>query len=99
MAKAAALDKDSLNEVVSKVHDRWLGSIDKEEPDIADEVLREMKDAINLIHATKGYPNVKVAKARNDGPDWLVKIVKGNKKMQDAIEQGSKEDRVAVADS
>ena len=85
MEKQASLDADSLNEVVSKVHDRWLGSIDKEEPNIADEFLREMKDAINLIHATEGYPNVKVAKARDSGPDWLVKIVKGNKAMQDAI--------------
>ena len=59
-----------------------------------------MKDAINLIHATEGYPNVKVAKARDDGPDWLVKIVKGNKQMQDAIDQGPPaENRVAVYDS
>ena len=100
MDKQAALDADSLNEVVGKVHDRWLGSIDKEEPNIADEFLRQMKDAINLIHATEGYPNVKVAKARDDGPDWLVKIVKGNKQMQDAIDQGpAPENRVAVYDS
>ena len=85
MDKQAALDADSLNEVVGKVHDRWLGSIDKEEPNIADEFLRQMKDAINLIHATEGYPNVKVAKARDDGPDWLVKIVTLNNQMQDAI--------------
>ena len=100
MEKVASLDADSLNEVVGKVHDRWLGSIDKEEPEIADEFLRQMKDAINLIHATEGYPNVKVAKARDEGPDWLVKIVKGNKQMQDAIDQGpGKENREAVADS
>ena len=86
LEKQASLDADSLNEVVGKVHDRWLGSIDKEEPGIVDEYLRQMKDAINLIHATEGYPNVKVAKARDDGPDWLVKIVKGNKQMQDAID-------------
>ena len=36
-----------MNEVVSKVHDRWLGSIDKEEPEIVDEFLRMMKDAIS----------------------------------------------------
>ena len=59
-----------------------------------------MKDAINLIHATEGYPNVKVAKARDNGPDWLTKLVNGNKKMQDAIDQGpGPENRVAVADS
>ena len=34
-----------------------------------------MKDAVYAIHATEGFPNVKIAGARDDGPDWLVKIV------------------------
>ena len=59
-----------------------------------------MKDAIYAIHATEGFPNVKVKGARDGGPDWLVKIVQGNKKMQDAIDQGpGPENRVAVYDS
>ena len=59
-----------------------------------------MKDAIYAIHATEGFPNVKVKGARDGGPDWLVKIVQGNTAMQKAIDQGpGPENRVAVADS
>ena len=95
----AGLNADEMNTVVDKVHDRWLGSIDKEEPEIADEFLRMMKDAISEIHATEGYPHGKVANARNSDDDWLVKIVKGNAKMQALIPKIDKEDRVAIADS
>ena len=40
-----------------------------------------MKDAVNEIHATEGYPNVKVAKSRDAGDDWLTKIVDSNRKI------------------
>ena len=95
----ASLSANEMNEVVDKVHDRWLGSIDKEEPEIVDEFLRKMKDAISEIHATEGYPHGKVANARNSEDDWLVKIVEGNKKMQELIPKETKENRVAIADS
>mgnify|MGYP006126984181 FL=1 len=99
-AEVAKLDADSLNDVITNVHNRWLSSIDKVEPEIADEFLRQMKDAIYAIHATEGFPNVKVKGARDGGPDWLVKIVQGNTAMQAAIDQGpGPENRVAVADS
>ena len=88
-----------MNEVVAKVHDRWLGSIDKEEPEIVDEFLKKMKDAIAEIHATEGFPHGKVANARNSEDDWLTKIVEGNKKMQALIPKETKEDRTAIADS
>ena len=45
-----------MNEVVDSVHERWLGSIDKEEPEIVDEFLRKMKDAVAEVHATEGFP-------------------------------------------
>ena len=93
------MSADEMNEVVDKVHERWLGSIDKEEPEIVDEFLRKMKDAISEIHATEGYPHGKVANARNSEDDWLVKIVEGNKKMQALIPKIEKEDRTAIADS
>ena len=38
--KAAALGASDMDAVVDKVQQRWLGSIDKEEPEIADEFLR-----------------------------------------------------------
>ena len=95
----ALLGAGEMNEVVDKVHDRWLGSIDKEEPEIVDEFLRKMKDAVSEIHATEGFPHGKVLNARNSDDDWLVKIVEGNKKMQSLIPKETKEDRVAIADS
>ena len=98
-AAGASQSADYMNEVVDKVQSRWLGSIDKEEPEIVDEFLRKMKDAISEIHATEGYPHGKVANARNSDDDWLVKIVEGNKKMQALIPKETKEDRVAIADS
>ena len=64
-----------MNEVVDKVHDRWLGSIDKEEPEIVEEFLRKMTDAVAEIHKTEGFPKGKVAKARSEDEDWLTKIV------------------------
>ena len=89
-----------MNEVVDKVQERWLGSIDKEDPEIADEFYHKMRDAIREIHATEGFVNVKVAKARDGEADWLTKIVKGNAEMQALIPPYPKaEDRVAVADS
>ena len=89
-----------MNTVVDKVSGRWLGSIDKEDPEIVDDYLHQMQDAVREIHKTEGFMNVKVAKARDAGDDWLTKVVKGNKAMQDLIPgYPTKEDRVAVADS
>ena len=45
-----------MGEVVDKVSERWLNSIDKEEPDIVDDFLQKMKDAVSAVHATEGYP-------------------------------------------
>jgi len=98
--KSASLKADEMNEVVAKVSDRWLGSIDKEDPEIVDEFLHEMQDAVREIHKTEGFMNVKVAKARDAGDDWLTKVVKGNAAMQALIPPiPKKEDRIAVADS
>jgi hypothetical protein len=88
-----------MGDVVSKVEERWLSSIDKEEPEIADEFLRKMKDAINEIHATEGFKNVKVAKARDADDDWLTKLVSANSKMRSMIPKGSDENRRAIWDS
>mgnify|MGYP001218387329 CR=1 FL=1 len=91
---------DDMNDVVSKVEERWLGSIDKEDPEIADEFYHKMRDAIREIHATEGFVNVKVAKARDGEADWLTKIVQGNAEMQKLIPATpAAEGRVAVADS
>ena len=98
-AKEASIGADAIEGVVDKVSERWLGSIDKEEPEIADEFLRKMKDAISEIHATEGYPMGKVRDARDGGDDWLTKIVKANEKMRSMIPKATKEDRVAIADS
>ena len=94
--KQADLDADSMGEVVDKVSERWLGSIDKEEPEIVDDFLYKMKDAISAIHATEGYPKGKILKPDED---WLTKIVKNNKKMQEMIPKYDKEERKAIADS
>ena len=45
-----------MKEVVQKVEDRWLGSLDKEEPELAEEFLRKMRDAVAEVHATEGFP-------------------------------------------
>ena len=73
------------NEVVDAVSDRWLSSIDKEEPGIADEFLRQMKDAVRDIHRSEGYPAGKVFGARVSDDDWLTKLVADNKQMFRAI--------------
>jgi len=89
-----------MEEVVDKVQERWLGSIDKEEPEIADEFYHKMRDAIREIHATEGFVNVKVAKARDGEADWLTTIVQSNSKMRDMIPKiPEAEGRIAVADS
>ena len=75
-AAGASLAADDLAPVVQEVQSRWLGSIDKEEPEIVDEFLRKMKDAVAEVHATEGYPYRKVAKARDAEEDWLTKLVK-----------------------
>lgn len=85
-----------MGEVVDKVSERWLNSIDKEEPEIVDDFLQKMKDAVSAIHATEGYPKGKVLKPEDD---WLTKIVKNNAKMQAMIPKVDKEERKAVADS
>ena len=59
-----------------------------------------MRDAIREIHATEGFVNVKVAKARDGDADWLTKIVQANSKMRDMIPPTpDAEGRIAVADS
>ena len=87
--------------VVDKVSSRWLSSIDKEEPEIAEEFLRQMKDAVSEIHKTEGFPYGKVANARNQDADWLTKIVQANAKMQAAIPAtiSHKDIRKAIYDS
>ena len=94
--KDAALGAEEMGEVVDKVSERWLGSIDKEEPEIVDDFLAKMKDAISAIHATEGYPKGKIDKS---GDDWLTKIVQNNKKMQAMIPGYDKDERKAIADS
>ena len=77
-----------------------MNSIDKEEPEIVEEFLRNMKDAVHSVHMQEGYLGGKVAKARSGEDDWLTKIVSGNKKMQAMIPNyPTKEDRSAVYDS
>ena len=98
--KAASLNAEQLNEVVQQVQSRWLSAIDRDEPEIVDEFLRSMKDAIHDIHVKEGYPGGKVFKARSTEDDWLTKIVQSNKQMQELIPKyPGKEDRTAVADS
>ena len=99
--KQADLGADEMGEVVDKVSERWLGSIDKEEPEIVDDFLYKMKDAISAIHATEGYPKGKILKPDED---WLTKIVQNNKKMQEMIpgvcdKKCQLEQRKAIADS
>ena len=84
----ASLAAGEMEGVVDKVSSRWLDSIDKEEPEIAEEFLGKMKDAIAELHKTEGFPYGKVANARNQDADWLTKIVKANAKMQAAIPAG-----------
>uniref|UniRef100_A0A7S3IIY8 Uncharacterized protein n=1 Tax=Strombidium inclinatum TaxID=197538 RepID=A0A7S3IIY8_9SPIT len=97
--KAASIGAAALEPVVDNVQQRWLASIDKEEPEIVDEFLSKMKEAIDEIHATEGYPKRKIKDARDGDDDWLTKIVEQNHKMQALIPKKSKEDRVAIADS
>ena len=99
--KDANLGAEEMGEVVDKVSERWLGSIDKEEPEIVDDFLYKMKDAIAEIHATEGYPKGKILKPDED---WLTKIVQNNKKMQEMIpglcdKKCQLEKRKAIADS
>ena len=88
-----------MNEVVSKVEDRWLGSLDKEEPELADEFLRKMKDAMAEVHATEGFPKGKIAKARDAEDDWLTKLVAANSKMQSMIPKKEDGPKRAIWDS
>ena len=74
---------EEMDEVVDRVQSRWTDSIDKEEPEIADEFLRKMKDAINEIHSTEGFKGGKIVKP--EGDDWLTKLVASNSKMQSMI--------------
>ena len=96
----AGLDAEQMNEVVSRVQQRWLAAIDKEDPEIVDEFLRSMKSAIHEVHVKEGYPLGKIAKSRSGEDDWLTKIVVANKKMQEMIPKyPEKVDTVAIADS
>ena len=88
-----------MGEVVSKVEERWMGSLDKEEPDIAEEFLRKMKDAVAEIHTTEGFPKGKIAKARDAEDDWLTKLVAANSKMQSMIPKPESPNRRAIWDS
>ena len=88
-----------MNDVVSKVEERWMGSLDKEEPDIAEEFLRKMKDAVAEVHATEGFPHGKIAKARDAEDDWLTKLVAANSKMQSMIPKAEGPNRRAIWDS
>ena len=74
-----------MGEVVSKVSDRWINEIDKKEPELDQEFLRNMRDAVYDIHKTEGYPNVKIAKARNSEDDWLTKLVAKNTAMKEQV--------------
>ena len=98
-AQSKDVSAEVMDGVVNKVSERWLASIDKEEPEIVDEFLKNMKDSIAEIHATEGYPKGKILQARDGGDDWLVKVVEANKKMQALIPPSAKENRVAVFDS
>ena len=88
-----------MNEVVSKVEERWLGSLDKEEPELAEEFLRKMKDAVAEVHTTEGFPMGKIAKARDSEDDWLTKLVSANSKMQSMIPKAEGPNRRAIWDS
>ena len=98
-AEGAGLAADSMGDVVSKVEERWLGSLDKEEPDLAEEFLRKMKDAISEVHATEGFAHGKIAKARDTEDDWLTKLVASNSKMQSMIPKAEGPNRRAIWDS
>ena len=96
----ASLNAEQMNEVVSRVQQRWMAAIDREDPEIVDEFLRSMKSAIHEVHVKEGYPFGKIAKSRSGEDDWLTKIVVANKKMQDMLPKfPEKEDRSAIADS
>ena len=88
-----------MNEVVSNVESRWMGSLDKEDPELADEFLRKMKDAVAEVHATEGFPQGKIAKARDAEDDWLTKLVAANSKMQSMIPAPEGANRRAIWDS
>ena len=57
---------DDMEQVVDKVQERWLGSIDKEEPEIADEFYHKMRDAIRL-HMQKTSLNT-LSRNASDSP-------------------------------
>ena len=100
--KQATLSAEAMDDVVDRVQERWLGSIDKEEPEIVDEFLQKMKEAVSAVHQTEsrfGGPYRRVAKSREDGDDWLTKIVETNSKMQSMIPGYDKTNRVAIYDS
>ena len=71
--------------VTNKVEERIMGSLDKEEPEIVEEFLDKMKEAVAEVHATEGFKHGKIAKARDAEDDWLTKLVRTNSKMRDEI--------------
>ena len=93
------LTPDQLNEVVDKVQTRWLGAIDKFEPEIDREFLDKMKEAVNEVHKTEGFRHGKIYKARDLEDDWLTKSVQQTARIQASIPKYNSKSRVAVWDS
>ena len=83
--KGFKLNKAEMSVITDKVEERILGSLDKEEPELVDEFLNKMKDAIATVHATEGFPHGKISKARDEEDDWLTKSVKVNSDMRRKI--------------
>ena len=88
-----------MNEVVDKVQTRWLGAIDKFEPEIDREFLDKMKEAVNEVHKTEGFRHGKIYKARDLEDDWLTKSVQQTARIQASIPKYNSKSRVAVWDS
>jgi len=78
--------------VTDKVEERILGSLEKEEPEIVEEFLNKMKEAVAEVHAKEGFKHGKIAKARDEEDDWLTKLVRSNSEMRDKIPKLPKEE-------
>ena len=91
-----------MNQVVTRISERLLGEIDRQEPDLADEYMENMKRAVRSFHKKEGWPKgkVKFGGARGNKEDWLDQVVKQNKQILGAIPKfPPKENRKAVPDS
>ena len=49
-----------MNQVVTRISERLLGEIDRQEPDLADEYMENMKRAVRSFHKKEGWPKGKV---------------------------------------